>query len=395
MFGLLPALCLLQASNRDFRPDFDELINEAQRYGAYVRADGVDFAAIREAYRPKFERVADKDALLDLLEHVVGELHDFHAMLGTNNGKSPRVVPSGTDLYARWVGDEVLLDQIRQDSLAERAGLIAGDRVLSINGMPPRSAAKLWIGANPPNRRAWDWALNSALAGRWNQDREITVLHDGKTRTVRLKTAESPRPKSRLTARHLVGGLLYLRPENSLGDNALIADFDRMLLELQKARGVVLDLRNTPSGGNSSVARGIMGLFISQKLPFQRHVIDERDTNTIRDWVEYATPRASKPVKTKLIILVGRWTGSMGEGIAIGLDAMHRGIVIGTRMAGLRGAVDSFTLPLSGYNVFFPTEQIFHINGTPRHEWIPPIVVTPSTDDVWMKAALKYLAIRS
>jgi C-terminal processing protease CtpA/Prc len=137
-----------------------------------------------------------------------------------------------------------------------------------------------------------------------------------------------------------------------------------------------------------------MGLFISRRMPYQRHVVEERDTDTVRDWVEYATPRLTKPVSARLVVLVNRWTGSMGEGIAIGFDAMKRATVVGTAMAGLRGAVDSTTLPVSGLRVFFPTERLFHVNGTPRHEWLPPARVTPGPGDPWMTAAEKVLNIR-
>ena len=63
-------------------------------------------------------------------------------------------------------------------------------------------------------------------------------------------------------------------------------------------------------------------------------------------------------------------------------------------MAGLRGAVDGVDLPLMGCRAFFPIEQVFHINGTPRHEWVPPVLVKPTSPDVWVKKALAILGRR-
>jgi len=77
-------------------------------------------------------------------------------------------------------------------------------------------------------------------------------------------------------------------------------------------------------------------------------------------------------------VLVDRWTGSMGEGMAIGLDALHRAVVVGTAMAELRGGIAGVTLPHSGITVRFQNERLFHIDGTPRERWIPPIIVKPS-----------------
>jgi hypothetical protein len=65
----------------------------------------------------------------------------------------------------------------------------------------------------------------------------------------------------------------------------------------------------------------------------------------------------------------------MGEGMAIGFDAMHRALVVGTPMAHLAGAVSDFRLPLTGIDIAFATEQLYHANGTPRQDWIPPILV--------------------
>jgi len=65
----------------------------------------------------------------------------------------------------------------------------------------------------------------------------------------------------------------------------------------------------------------------------------------------------------------------MGEGMAIGLDGMHRGIVVGTSMAGLAGSVDDFRLQCTGLGIALPTARLLHLNGTPRERWVPSVVV--------------------
>lgn len=55
-------------------------------------------------------------------------------------------------------------------------------------------------------------------------------------------------------------------------------------------------------------------------------------------------------------------------------------------MAHLAGAVSDFRLPLTGIDIAFATEQLYHANGTPRQEWIRLILVedtaTKETDPV-------------
>ena len=78
----------------------------------------------------------------------------------------------------------------------------------------------------------------------------------------------------------------------------------------------------------------------------------------------------------------------MGEGMAIGLDGMHRGLVIGTPMAHLHGAVTEAKLPKSGVEIAIPTMQISHVNGTPRETWLPPVLIPDSLDDASLVAGL-------
>ena len=41
------------------------------------------------------------------------------------------------------------------------------------------------------------------------------------------------------------------------------------------------------------------------------------------------------PLASPVVVLVDHWTGSMGEGIAIGMDGLKRATIVGTEMAGL------------------------------------------------------------
>jgi carboxyl-terminal processing protease len=67
----------------------------------------------------------------------------------------------------------------------------------------------------------------------------------------------------------------------------------------------------------------------------------------------------------------------MAEGIAIGLDGMRRGTVVGTRMAGLNGGVFNLELPSTKIGVAYPGERLNHVNGTPREDFVPSVLVEP------------------
>ena len=91
-----------------------------------------------------------------------------------------------------------------------------------------------------------------------------------------------------------------------------------------------------------------MGRLVTRMLPYQRHelVSEFRETGIRRVWDEFVAPRGA-PYMRPVVVLVGRWTGSMGEGLAIGLHAARGATVLGQPMAQLLGAMGQTVLPLS------------------------------------------------
>jgi len=93
---------------------------------------------------------------------------------------------------------------------------------------------------------------------------------------------------------------------------------------------------------------------------------------------------------------VDHGTGSVSEGIVIGFDAFKRVTTIGTKMAGLSGAIYSYRLPNTNIGFSFPVEKLYHINGTPRELFTPKIVVDLTNqkvnEDRVLETALGYLS---
>jgi carboxyl-terminal processing protease len=253
-------------------------------------------------------------------------------------------------------------------------------QVASINGIAVDEAVSRRVGKSlrSSDEAAKNWALRILLAGRRNEKRSIEVISNGERRMLSIDNQpadESVETKQLLEYRRIEKDVGYIRINNSLGDAILIKQFDLALVALRNTRGLILDLRDTPSGGNTTVARGIMGRFIRRDVPYQKHSIpaEERQYGTKRSWIELVSPRGEFTYTAPVVILVNHWTGSMGEGITIGMDGMRRATIVGTEMARLVGATSGIRLPHTGIGVTFPTEKLFHINGTPRENFVPPV----------------------
>lgn len=168
-----------------------------------------------------------------------------------------------------------------------------------------------------------------------------------------------------------------------MGNNNLISQFDKTLNDLMDTKGLIIDLRNTVYGGNSYVARGILSRFINEPKPYQKHWTTEQyDGNPIieRSWVEYVSPR-DKQYKKPVVILVGRWTGSMGEGLAIGFEGMERAEIVGSEMERLAGEMNRFLFKNQNYGYRLSTAKLIHINGTPREKYVPTNYVIQTTTE--------------
>ena len=198
-------------------------------------------------------------------------MYDPHMQLTANLERSARLVPSGTDLWAEWQEGRATITQVRGNSDAERAGLKQGTLVIAIDDVPIAKAVEARLGRSYAHSvaAARDWALRAVLAGRHNTRRLLQIQERGVTRTVELPLADQFASRAPLDASEIRPGIGYIRLNDSLGNGAVVAAFDRALDELRNTRGLINDLRNTPSGGNSSVARGILGRFARQEQPYQ------------------------------------------------------------------------------------------------------------------------------
>lgn len=223
-----------------------------------------------------------------------------------------------------------------------------------------------------------NYALRQLLAGNYLTQRVIVVKQNDKTSTINLDKAngnltDNYKYNSLLDFKTIDNNIGYIKFNNSLGQADVIQLFDSALVQLKNTKALIIDLRETPSGGNSIVARGIMSRFITTEMPYQKHILpnEEKEFAIKRSWFEIVSPRGLFTYENPVVVLVNHWTSSMGEGIAIGFDAFGKAKIVGTKMAGLNGAINGFQSSKTKIPYSFPTEKLYHINGTPREIFTP------------------------
>ena len=320
--------------------------------------------------------VSDRRALLRYAEHAVTALADHHAITGGSFNDSWGLVPSYSDLWIEPEGEIWRITAVREGSPATGAGVRPGDSLVAVGGTPTSAAvAAFWadLGLEPTGDRA-EYAARVLAAGRRDRPRDLTIRNAaGVERRLTLPNLYVAGPGERppVTARE-VGGVLIIRFNDSLGDNGAVAAFDAAMAGARPNQPVLLDLTDTASGGNTFVARAIMGWFVDAPTAYQIHNLpaEERETGVPRQWIEQVLPRPGKRHQGPVTVRVGRWTGSMGEGLAVGLDALGAEVT-GGPMAGLLGAIYDHRLANSGLVIKLPTERLYAIDGTPREAFRP------------------------
>jgi carboxyl-terminal processing protease len=332
---------------------------------AYPPGGGGALAALLAPLTHAAPQVQDDRGELRLLERLVYSLGDHHAHLSTNDALSARLVPSGASVWVESRAGQLVLTEVRAGSAARAAGLREGMVVDTINGQPVSElVAPASTPANEAAMRAF--AARVALAGTRAAD-AVLVTAGPQPLQVRIEpparrddppvTLDWPRP-----------GVARLRLNNSLGSDALPAAFDAAMEGARSARAILLDLRDTPSGGDSQFAKPLMAWFVQGRRPYQKH---QRGART---WLEQVQGRPDA-WHGRLLVLVDHWTGSMGEGTAIGLRAAAGATIVGTPMAGLRGAIEGVDLPCMGVALRFPVERLYTVQGVPRERVQPDVPV--------------------
>lgn len=321
------------------------------------------------------EAVKDEDSLLRFAERSLLLLADHHAITGSSFKDSWALVPTYSALWIERRKSVYRATAVRIRSAAAK-GVAGGDKLTSIAGMPvAKAVTAFWadLGIDQYNDEQAGFAARILAAGRRNQPTEIGVIsNDGARRSFSSPSLYSVTIKEPGVRSYLDGATQVIEINDVLGENDTIAVFDKEMAALSPDKPLRIDLTSTPSGGNTVVARAIMGWFVLKPAPYQIHrsPAEERRTGIPRQWIEQVLPREGKYRAALPTIRVGRWSGSMSEGLAVGFHAFGARVE-GEPMAGLLGAIEDIRLPNSGLVIKLPTERLSAVDGTAREQFVP------------------------
>ena len=197
---------------------------------------------------------------------------------------------------------------------AQKAGLMAGDKLLEING---KSAE---------NKTTEE--ISSILKGQPNTEVSILIERNGKSFTKKFN-------REKITVKSIpYYGIL----ENNVGYIKLrsftrncASEVKSALLELksqQGLKGIILDLRSNP-GGLLTESIDIVNLFVDKG----EEIVTTK--GKIKDWTKtYVSNKPPIDKKTPLIILINSTSASASEIVSGSIQDLDRGVVIGRKSFG-------------------------------------------------------------
>jgi carboxyl-terminal processing protease len=355
--GLLAALPVAAAFLAGL--SFDHVALAARKGERYRPLD--TFAAVLGHVENSYvEEVSQQELVYGAIDGMMGQLDPHSLFMRPEVYKALRDETSGEfdglGLELTIRNEQLVVISPMADSPGERAGLLPGDRVVSIDGTSTRDMTLAEAG-----RR---------LKGPAGSKVVLEVMRDGFTAPQRLTLLRDRIRMQSVEWRVLDGARRYAY----VRVKAFQDRTDRMLRKsLDDARaalkgdlgGLVLDLRNDPGGLLDQAVR-VADVFLSTGVIVST---EGRHRRTVE--VEKAHEKETEP-GYPLIVLVNKGTASASEIVAGALQDHRRAVIMGTQTFG-KGSVQSVIELEGGAGLKLTVARYY----TPRHRSIQELGITP------------------
>ncbi|HZT08951.1 MAG TPA: S41 family peptidase [Chloroflexota bacterium] len=315
------------------------------------------------------------------IEAMTSALNEGHTQFLTPEMYQDHLAWQSGDVHyegigARLASDPLHIQHVFPGSPAERAGIMFGDHILSIDGAP-----------------ASDMAISDAvlrIRGEAGTPVVLTIARPGVADPFDVEIARDTIYVPTLES-HMVGDIAYLHID-SFPTADLAPDVAQQLraFKAQGAKGLILDLRDN-SGGRLDVGTEIAGYFLPPGTPVYQQTTRRGQQTT-------ATVSSGRIWDKPMDVLVNDGTASMGEILAAALQEGNHSTLIGTSTAG--EVAGSIVVPLSdGSAIQVTTLRIDSGKGTILNNVgvQPDVEVAPTVDaaragiDEQLNAALSHI----
>jgi carboxyl-terminal processing protease len=338
---------------------FDQVALAAKKPERYRPLD--TFAAVLGHIENSYvEQVNQQELVYGAIEGMMGRLDPHSVFMRPEHFKALRDETSGEfdglGLELTIRNDQLVVISPMADSPGERAGILPGDRLVSIDATPTRDLTLGEAGRRlqgPPGSKVVLEVMRDAFAA----PQKLTLLRDRiKLQSVEWRVLDGPRRYA------------YVRVKafQDRTDRMLRKALDDARVAVKgELRGLVLDLRNDPGGLLDQAVR-VADTFLTSGVIV---TTEGRNRRTVE--VEKAHQKDTEP-GYPLIVLVNKGTASASEIVAGALQDHRRAVIMGTRTFG-KGSVQSIIDLEDGAGLKLTVARYY----TPHHRSIQELGITP------------------
>jgi C-terminal processing protease CtpA/Prc len=338
--------------------------NVFQHFYPYFDVVKTDWPAELRRALTKAATDPDEDAFLETLHRLVAGLHDGHGNVGLGSAAVQHFYPP---LRWDWIEDRLVVTRV---AAVGAGGLKPGCVVLKVDGRPAAEALaeqeQLISGATPQWKR-YRALVRLAEGAKGSEMTLDTLSPAGEARVVRLHRTVDIATFQEFQEPARPAKVEAIKPDVLYVDLSRVTDkeYAQALPQLEKAKGVILDLRGYPRVSPPSLGHLIDKPVTCPQwhVPVVLYPDQQNMAFAFSDWqVKPKEPRFQGKV------------AFLTDGRAISYAETYLGIVehyklaaiVGAPTAGTNGNINPFRLP-GGYRVTWTGMRVLKHDGSRQH----------------------------
>lgn len=299
-------------------------------FGIKTYAGSLDLSSVQETYRilkANYDGTLNDSALIEGANRGLVEAVGDEYTVFLNNQQSSDFEDSLTGNIGGGIGIEVgerngqlTILRILRDNPAEKAGVAAGDTIVSVNDESSEGKTVEEVVAK--------------IRGEVGTTVKLVVSRDGATKEFTITRAEVNNPSVYSSIENGIGLMTITRFDDETGNLARAAAQE---FKSAGVRGVILDLRGN-GGGYITAAQDVAGLWLDNKV-----VVSERANDKVIDELKSGSTPLLKDIPT--VVLVDGSTASASEIVAGALQDYKVAKLVGEKTFGKGSVQKLFGLP--------------------------------------------------
>lgn len=262
----------------------------------------------------------------------------------------------GIGAYLRVEGGEIAIDRPIKGSPAAKAGLLAGDLIIAVDGEP---LAPLIAGLD-------DAAATAKAAGKIRGPKgsqvTLSIRRPASGGELELQITRDEVPIITVNAEMLEGGVAYIQITEFKATTTQLLDEALRELAPQNPTSIVLDLRNNP-GGFLTTAQEVLGRFYDGVALYE-----EENGGVIKELRTIGGPAELRLFEQPMVVLINGGSASAAEIVAGALrDARPSTTLLGEKSFG-KGSVQNIHQLRDGSSARITIAHWFTPNRSEIHE---------------------------